>query len=314
MAASYEFEAGPFRSVLLDEPLVVWRDHDGAAVVAPDRCPHRGAALSGGHLVDGQLQCPYHGFRFDGSGRCTLVPSSGPTAAISRRLDLEPIRAVERHGLIWVLLSGDELAPLPNWNGIDEPGRQWVMCAPTTWQAAALRHAENFCDQGHFPYIHAATFGSAEEAEVPPIVVTQDEHELHFELDTVQVLRDTFDSPGTEATVHYEYRWAVPFATWLSIDYGEGRTERIADVAAPVTRGTSRVYLQKSRDYDLDQPVEPYREFQDAINEEDRRIVESLQPAAPPLDLAGEVHVRADVVSIAARRWFAERLGGVSSP
>ena len=43
-------------------------------------------------------------------------------------------------------------------------------------------------------------------------------------------------------------------------------------------------------------------------------MVESLEPAAPPLDLAGEVHVRADVVSIAARRWFAEQLAGLSSP
>ena len=302
------------RSVLLDQPLVVWRDPHGIVAVAPDQCPHRGARLSGGRTIEGHLQCPYHGLRFDGTGRCTLVPSSGPDSPITPRLDLATIRSVEHHGLIWVLLGDDEIAPLPEWDGIDEPGRQWVMCSPTTWTAAALRHAENFCDQGHFPYVHAATFGSADEAEVPPIDVERDDHVLRFEVDTVQVLRDTFDGPATEATVHYEYRWALPFATWLSIDYGGGRTERIADVAAPVTAGTSRIYLQKSRDYDLDQPPGPYREFQDAINDEDRRVVESLEPAAPPLDLAGEVHVRADVVSIAARRWFAEQLAGLSSP
>src|SRR5262245_41086553 len=42
-----------------------------------DRCPHRMAPLSAGCIVDGSLQCPYHGYRFDASGTCVMIPALG---------------------------------------------------------------------------------------------------------------------------------------------------------------------------------------------------------------------------------------------
>ena len=61
---------------LLGRDYVVWRDGDAAVVAAPDRCPHREAPLSLGRLVDGDLECAYHGWRFGRGGRCVLVPSA----------------------------------------------------------------------------------------------------------------------------------------------------------------------------------------------------------------------------------------------
>jgi phenylpropionate dioxygenase-like ring-hydroxylating dioxygenase large terminal subunit len=59
----------PVALTLMGMPLVLWRDAKGAPVVLDDRCPHRGARLSG------EIECPYHGWRFDQSGRCVAVPS-----------------------------------------------------------------------------------------------------------------------------------------------------------------------------------------------------------------------------------------------
>ena len=47
---------------------------DGRVVALPDACPHRGSPLSAGCVVDGTVRCAYHGFRFDGQGRCVLIP------------------------------------------------------------------------------------------------------------------------------------------------------------------------------------------------------------------------------------------------
>ena len=33
-------------------------------------CPHLGADLSVGQIVDGRLRCAYHHWSFDGSGAC----------------------------------------------------------------------------------------------------------------------------------------------------------------------------------------------------------------------------------------------------
>src|SRR5439155_328581 len=59
----------------LGEDLALWRDGSGQPHLFIDRCPHRGAAFSEGGTVQGtELQCWYHGFRYDGSGQCTAVP------------------------------------------------------------------------------------------------------------------------------------------------------------------------------------------------------------------------------------------------
>jgi phenylpropionate dioxygenase-like ring-hydroxylating dioxygenase large terminal subunit len=55
----------PAAGRLLDQDLVIFRTPSGP-VVADDQCPHRGAALSMGSLVGGELECGYHGWRFRG--------------------------------------------------------------------------------------------------------------------------------------------------------------------------------------------------------------------------------------------------------
>src|SRR3954451_287914 len=59
------------RAVVVDGvPLVVLRPEEGAAPVAfADRCPHRLVPLSAGTAAGGALQCRYHGWRFDTTGR-----------------------------------------------------------------------------------------------------------------------------------------------------------------------------------------------------------------------------------------------------
>ena len=48
----------------------------------------------------GQLECPYHGFRYDAAGACTLTPCEGAKAKPSRALclRLHPVRVAEEAG------------------------------------------------------------------------------------------------------------------------------------------------------------------------------------------------------------------------
>lgn len=77
-------EGKPQRVYIFDEPIVVLKRPGEQGVVAlRDRCPHRAAALSEGRMTpDGQLQCAYHGWTFDGeSGICTNIPQVGTDCA-----------------------------------------------------------------------------------------------------------------------------------------------------------------------------------------------------------------------------------------
>src|SRR4051812_11969795 len=86
---------------------VVVRLRPGGEVSAfPDRCPHRLVPLAAGTVVDGRLQCPYHGWRFDAEGRCVAIPSLGPDGTPPPRADLRgPWAGEERGGWGWIAPS-----------------------------------------------------------------------------------------------------------------------------------------------------------------------------------------------------------------
>jgi phenylpropionate dioxygenase-like ring-hydroxylating dioxygenase large terminal subunit len=106
-------------------PYVVVRLRAGGEVSAfPARCPHRLVPLAAGSVVDGTLQCPYHGWRFSAEGRCAEIPSLGPEGAAPPRADLRMPWAVdERHGWIWVAPepTAEEAPPRPAAEPIPEP-------------------------------------------------------------------------------------------------------------------------------------------------------------------------------------------------
>jgi phenylpropionate dioxygenase-like ring-hydroxylating dioxygenase large terminal subunit len=52
----------PYAFVLLEQPIVIWKDGSGAYRCLRDACPHRLVPLSDGRIApNGELQCPYHG-------------------------------------------------------------------------------------------------------------------------------------------------------------------------------------------------------------------------------------------------------------
>ena len=70
-----ELSSNPLATEIAGQAIVLFADSDQQWHALIDRCPHRGAALSLGKVnAKGQLRCQYHGWRFDGEGRCTGVP------------------------------------------------------------------------------------------------------------------------------------------------------------------------------------------------------------------------------------------------
>ena len=62
--------------MLLETPLAIGRDRQGRPFALHDACPHRGMPLSCGSFDGQQVECSYHGWRFDAhTGQCQLIPS-----------------------------------------------------------------------------------------------------------------------------------------------------------------------------------------------------------------------------------------------
>ena len=92
------------KAMLLEQPLVIGRDQQGKAFALRDACPHRGMPLSCGHFDGNEIECSYHGWKFDAhSGQCKLIPS----LVVEQTLKFDRIYAgsypcEERDAFIWV--------------------------------------------------------------------------------------------------------------------------------------------------------------------------------------------------------------------
>src|SRR5919197_3616893 len=85
-------------------PIVLFRRADGRPGALEDRCPHRNAPLSAGRVRHGELECGYHGWRFDDRGTCVAVPGlATPPEARATQAVAFPSR--EQDGYVWVYSS-----------------------------------------------------------------------------------------------------------------------------------------------------------------------------------------------------------------
>jgi phenylpropionate dioxygenase-like ring-hydroxylating dioxygenase large terminal subunit len=143
----------------MGEKLVFWRDGAGRVSCLRDACPHRGVALSAGKVLEGALQCPFHGFRYDATGRCTLLPANGRAAPISREMKAFDYPTHEAHGLIfiWWGQPEGELEP-PSWfTNLDDSYSYATVRDP--WRTHYSRAIENQLDVAHVPFVHHNTIG-----------------------------------------------------------------------------------------------------------------------------------------------------------
>jgi phenylpropionate dioxygenase-like ring-hydroxylating dioxygenase large terminal subunit len=154
----------PVAIELMGEPLVAFRAADGRASVLVDRCPHRNAPLSAGRVRDGELECGYHGWRFDGSGSCTAVPGLLGPVGDRRGVDGHATREVD--GLVWFWSERDaepagEPFRLPD---LGPDARQVVLAHDLD----ATLHAaiENTLDVPHTAFVHRGLLRGAAPNEL----------------------------------------------------------------------------------------------------------------------------------------------------
>lgn len=97
----------------LGEELVAWRDSHGQPQILRDKCAHRGAKLSVGRVHEGEIQCLWHGLKFNGAGQCTLIPWEDDQSRIPKRLCVRGYPAREIGGYVWAYIGDVEKFPPP---------------------------------------------------------------------------------------------------------------------------------------------------------------------------------------------------------
>jgi len=147
VALSADIRRRPRRILFDGQPVVLFRSTQGIAALF-DRCPHRLVELSTGKVVGGEIECPYHGWRYDGEGRCTAIPGHVGEMPHYR---VRRYGAIERDGVVFVSSGTPEAEPyLHCMQGRDIVVRR----VRSSTQSTVIDAAENILDATHTHFTH----------------------------------------------------------------------------------------------------------------------------------------------------------------
>ena len=160
-----EIDEKPLGRTVCNERIVFFRGPEGQASALEDWCPHRGAPLSLGHVVEGKLVCGYHGLEMGCDGRTIAMP--GQRVRGFPALRSYPV--IERYGFVWVwpgdaAQASPELLPRLAW--AEDPA--WAYGGGMFHVKCDYRlMIDNLMDLTHEKYVHATSIGQQELDEVP---------------------------------------------------------------------------------------------------------------------------------------------------
>ena len=270
------------------EPIVLYRTTAGQAVALEDRCPHRKYALSKGTLVGDEVQCGYHGFRFDCTGKCTHIPAQ---ENIPPRLNARRYPIVERHGWVWIWMGEEKLADpalIYNYHWNDSPKHKPVF-GYLHVKCDYKLVVDNLLDLTHETFVHPTSIGNAAVADTP--MATRVEGE------TVRLTRLMNDCPAPPLFVKARGlsridRWqriAYEVPAHVIIDAGGVPADTkdaskqlqwmVLNAMTPETETTTHYFWSLARSFDLeDEQLSKTLHAQIAkVFEEDRGILEQQQ-------------------------------------
>lgn len=308
---SKEVSKKPLGVTRLGEKLVFWRNETGNVHCSMDRCPHRGVALSLGTLENDHLKCPFHGFEYDATGRCVVIPANGQGGRIPGSMQLRNYPAYEAHGFIWIWWGDsppENLDPPIFFDNLDD---SFVYASkPDHWSAHYSRVIENQLDVVHLPFIHRNTIGRGNRIVVDGPVVRW-ESDMKFY--TYVFNREDNGTPPRKPSeidkepvrsVHLEFIFPNLWQNFINEDV------RILAAFTPVDEDNTILYLRFYQRI-LRLPVlgklfaqlaMPSNVF---IAHQDRRVVITHQPQPSNMKL-GEKLIQGDIPIIEYRKRRAE--------
>ena len=144
---------------LYGEDLVLFRDRIGRIGLVGDRCAHRMVKLATGYTDDAGLKCPYHGWTYDGAGRCVAQPGEPEQSAFKDKIAIKSYPVEELAGVIFAYLGPQDQPPplLPRWDRLVWDNVYRVIGfikIPCNW----LQCMENTPDPVHTEYLHGHYF------------------------------------------------------------------------------------------------------------------------------------------------------------
>jgi phenylpropionate dioxygenase-like ring-hydroxylating dioxygenase large terminal subunit len=294
----------PLKVQMLGLRFALWRDSKGVVRCVSDTCSHRSGSLADGRIRKDCIECPYHGWTFNADGTCVRIPSMGPDARLPERTRVDSYPVVEKYGLVHVFL-GDlpeaerpEIHPIPEF---DDPSWRFIVLK-MDWQIDYKRSVENTMDPAHNEFTHPTHgfLGMREDYKVEELTLIDKPWGTGF-------LNRMYAPPLPNREMHEasgrtgnDYSTGGvgnhgPNTTWTYIHVSDKAWMHGYAFHTPITDKLDRIYVLFGRNYLTDSKYDNTIEQRGLfIAEQDRYVLEPLQPKLTPSHNAHEFLVPAD--------------------
>ncbi len=292
---------------------VLFRDANGEIRCLSDVCCHRGASLSKGKIKENCIACPYHGWEFNGDGRCVKIPALGGDVVPPKRARIDSYPVREKFGWIWVFLGDapeEERPPFlddswfpeyyyPDWKLLP---MQYE--APVNW----ARSEENSIDGAHPSFVHTS-FGSKRDPKVQIVPVQHDDWGARTTRE--RTAPDRSQKSGTMRALTAEKRGKTKATTAftftgithrIEINRADGLRQTTLSHRTPVDEFSTRTFTTQARDHMLEDHFQEERlAGRRRAVAEDIAIVQTVRPILPPKSPTAELLTEADQLETAFR-------------
>ncbi len=239
---SVELAKKPLAAVICNVPLSLFRDEHGKPTALLDRCAHRNVPLSGGRVVGSEIECPYHGWRYDAAGICRRVPAlCGDPEGKARRV--RRYRVVEQQRFVWVHMTPDEE---PNTEPFSFPHMDdddYVKIHYSAdFEATLHATAENILDVPHTAFLHRGFFRGRKTHRIEARLRRfADRAEVEFIGEPVpKGILGTILAPRGGVIEHFD-RFILPSVA--QVEYRLGKSHlMISNVLTPVSDFSTRLF------------------------------------------------------------------------
>ncbi|MAQ15805.1 MAG: (2Fe-2S)-binding protein [Sandaracinus sp.] len=233
----------PLAITFLGTPIAVFRRASGEPAAVLDRCPHRNVPLSMGRVRGERLECGYHGWQFDGAGRCQAIPGlCGEVDKAGRNVPAFATRELD--GWVWVYGTPDaDPEREPYRHPLHDDDRYTTVTQALDMEGSLHATAENALDVPHTAFLHRGLFRQDGDRQQIDVEVRrwQDRVEAEYfgESRPEGVLGKVLAPQGGE--VRHVDRFILPCIA--QVEYQLGEAHVIATTAlTPITDYRTRLF------------------------------------------------------------------------
>lgn len=294
----------PIGVTRFSEKLVFWRDESDNISCIFDQCCHRGASLAHGRVKNNNIECPFHGFQYDSSGKVKCIPANGKNAPVPSNFKVNYYITREAYDFIWVWY-GEPSEDLPEINFFTELNEEFSYGGfSENWGVHYTRAIENQLDVVHLPFVHNTTIGRGNKTLVNGPVVKWSDNLMTFYVKNVE---DEGQTPQMPDEIE-DYKNLFSLQLQMPNLWQNRISDKVRIVAAfsPIDEENTKIYLRFYQRF-MKFPIlkQMVNSFSIPLNKiilhQDRRVVLTQIPKKSELRM-GENLIQGDLPIIEFRK------------